>query len=281
MRRRWLKRIPILVAAMLLFCSFALAEEQAELRLTGVEKEGVYSVTINLIGTDSVEMLQFCLSYDADSLELKQVVVGSAFNDISYPTVSKEIPGKLFFAWDALKPLKAGQLLIAEFTAKQDASEKAAIWIDTNEEFIAANGNYEPIKLIRNTLEIQLIGSKDDGFLQDNPDDTDGLLLNDSEQDPELSENAHSQDTKGENGQEAISNESGKEVSGTPSGNSNHKESAAGASDSSIDVAYTASAEDHNSGLVITIMIAGILAVIIAVYIFMKKKINQKESEVR
>ena len=80
---------------MLLFCSFALAEEQAELRLTGTEKEGVYSVTINLIGTDSIEMLQFCLSYDADSLELKQVIVGSAFNDISYPTVSKEIPGKL------------------------------------------------------------------------------------------------------------------------------------------------------------------------------------------
>ncbi len=280
MKRRWWKTIPILMAAMLLFCSFALAEEQAELRLTGMEKEGVYSVTIDLIGTDSIEMLQFCLSYDADSLELKQVIVGSAFNAISHPTVSKEISGKLFFAWDALKPLKAGQLLIAEFTAKEDASEKAAIWIDTNEDFIAANGNYELIELKRNGLELQLKSSGNSGLQQEKPDDADSLTSEGPKQTPVQSNNAHPLDTKGEDGQNSTNNESGKIVTSSPVGDSSNKESTEEAVVLSHDAAETATAQGRNLGLVIAI-IAGILGILILIFIFAKKKADSKESEVR
>lgn len=152
---RW-KQIPILILILLLLCSSAFAEGQAELRLTGMETDGQYRVIIDLVGTDSIEMLQFCVSYDADLLELKQVQVGSAFNGVSYPTISSDIDGKVFFAWDALKPLKAGRLLIIEFVARDDAFGTAEIRIDAFEEFIAADENYQSIDINRNSFRFEL-----------------------------------------------------------------------------------------------------------------------------
>lgn len=155
------KSVIVLLAAILLLCSSAFAEEQAELLLQGTEEESAYVVTIDLIGTDTVEMLQFCVAYDDDLLRLESVSVGNAFRGTSYPTVSGDIEGKLYFAWEALSPLPAGQLLVIRFTAKNNAVGTAHVRIDGDEELIAANGEYQMLEVKRTAIEFVLYESYD------------------------------------------------------------------------------------------------------------------------
>lgn len=142
--------------------------------LNGTEGDEYYTVSIDLLGTDVIEMLQFCISYDSELIELKNVTAGTVFKGISYPTVSGDIPGKLFFSWDALKPLKPGQLLILQFIPKENVSGIAQIWIDGNEDFIAADGNYQAVDLIRNNVQ----------FVIETPDSDDDSLQDGEEQEP-------------------------------------------------------------------------------------------------
>ncbi len=137
-------------------CSSVSAEEQAGLSFE-VKKDGsVYDVAVNMSGKTGPEMLQFCLKYDESKLELKSVAAGEVFRDTTYPTISNTESGYIYCVWDALQPLSDGNLLIMQFTAKEDAEGSALIIFDTDYDTLAADGEFNDIPLTFDRLELQV-----------------------------------------------------------------------------------------------------------------------------
>ena len=155
--RKQLYRITALLLILACFCSSAFAEEQAVLSL-GLKRDGeVYSVSVRISGNTEPEMLQFCLRYDDEKLELKSVSAGDALLGMPAPTISDNEPGYVYFVWDALKPLSDGILMELSFSVRESADGSTSIYFDKEYETIAADSDYNEIVLNTGKVDI-LIG---------------------------------------------------------------------------------------------------------------------------
>lgn len=145
--KKVIKTILILVLSICV-CSVAFAAEQPLLSFRYSAERESYRVIIDLRMDSGVEMLQFCVKYDAEKLEAVSIEQGQVFNsETGTPTFSNPKDGSIYFAWDALEPLQGGELLILQFKAKAGSSGTAVVCIDPDSETIAADGNYNEIEV--------------------------------------------------------------------------------------------------------------------------------------
>ena len=146
----------VLILALIWLCSSTYAEEQARLWFDVNNDVEEYTVSVHISGNTGIEMLQFCLRYDYEKLELKAVSAGDAFRGITAPTISINTLGRVYLVWDALKPLPDGCLLILRFALKDGAAGNAQFFYDGDFETIAADGDYTEISLQAEKLEIAI-----------------------------------------------------------------------------------------------------------------------------
>ena len=152
-----MKKQLFIIALILAFCccSSAFAEEPAALGL-GMTADGAnYTVSVQLSGASGIEMLQFCLKYDAEKLVLQSARAGDLFQGRTLPTFTAKEPGRVYFVWDALSPLEDGILLELYFsTADSASSGSARICFDDDYETFAADAEFNEISLSKAELEI-------------------------------------------------------------------------------------------------------------------------------
>ncbi len=136
-------------------CSVAFATEQPLLSFRYSAEGESYCVVLDLRTDSGVEMLQFCVKYDAEKLEVVSIEQGQVFNsETGTPTFSNPKEGYIYFAWDALAPLQGGELLVLQFKAKVGSSGTAVVCIDPDSETIAADGNYNEIEVEYSRVQI-------------------------------------------------------------------------------------------------------------------------------
>lgn len=137
-------------------CSSTYAEEQARLWFDVSNDGEEYTVSVNISGNAGIEMLQFCLRYDNEKLELMSAAAGDAFLGTISPTISTNEAGRVYLVWDALNPLPNGSLLLLRFATKHNASGNVLLFFDGDYETIAADGDYTEITLQAEKLEIAI-----------------------------------------------------------------------------------------------------------------------------
>lgn len=122
-----------------------------------VNTSGEYTAAIILSKNTNAEMIQFCLRYDSDMLELLSIAAGDAFAGITAPTISKPKSGTVYFVWEALSPLNQGGTLVSlTFRAKPGSQGEASIWFDYEEDFIFADADYQSLSITANNGSITL-----------------------------------------------------------------------------------------------------------------------------
>ncbi len=162
MKRIWLEYIVTLLTGCCLVCFRVQAEEQSELAINLYTDETAHIITVDLNGNAEIEMLQFCLCYDERTLELTKVGVGEVFENTNYPTISTQEKGRLYFVWEALDPIKDGELLIIQFRkTSEDIDGKTSLWFDTEYDTIAVDKNYNEIHLNTKPIEIEFVKRDD------------------------------------------------------------------------------------------------------------------------
>ncbi len=156
MRRKLLSYIGFSLIIQLLFCSVVSASEQARLWFEMKSEASGYTVTLNLDGKSEPEMLQFCIEFDNDRLELVSISEGEVFKETNAPTLSNNEEGKIYFVWDALSPLNDGRLLVMQFRTKEGVTGTAHIGFAEDYEVIAADDDLNEIYLTLEGLDIEL-----------------------------------------------------------------------------------------------------------------------------
>lgn len=142
-----------ILAAMLSVEAFADESAGIIFNKYSAEEDGVYYVDAVFTGSSKPAMLQFCVAYDSDGLECISVTTGSMFSDNLAPTIN-QTPGKIYFAWESASSARGGVLLRITFRVK-DGMSSASVWIDSSEEFVACDKNYENIATETGSLEIE------------------------------------------------------------------------------------------------------------------------------
>lgn len=159
----YMKKFVMILLAFALMMSFgiqAFAAEGTEISLKKYSsEEGNIVVDVDLSEKGNPCMIQFCLAYDSDVLEFVSFTAGSVLSGNMTPTIN-QMDGKVYFVWDTLTPLQTGgTLLRIEFSPKAEGKD-ASVWIDTSEEFIVANENFEEIGSIKGKLEFKTPSSE-------------------------------------------------------------------------------------------------------------------------
>lgn len=138
-----------ILLCMLLLPAPSAAEGEGALSLVpGTPNGSVYPVSVRITAGTGAEMMQFCIGFDSEKLDLVSFAAGDALTGLPAPTLSNARKGRVYFVWDALTPFTAGgTLLVLTLRRKADAAGDAAVFFDPDEEFIFADGAYQPIAM--------------------------------------------------------------------------------------------------------------------------------------
>ena len=124
----------------------AQADNTASLRLSEhvAQVGNRVEVTVQLSENSSVAMTQFAIRNDTEKLELISAAAGTVLNtpDIG---VFAEI-GRVTFVWDAVNAVtQGGTILTITYEIKDGAADTAAIWFDTEYDFVFMNTDYQTL----------------------------------------------------------------------------------------------------------------------------------------
>ena len=150
------KILSVFLLVLILVCSSlsAFAAESKELSFNTYDSKNNENICVDVVisGTGKPSMMQFCLAYDSDVLEVESINFGDAFDGATAPMIN-HIDGKIYFIWDSLNALQNnGTVLNIEY--KKLSEKGTSVYIDKTESFVVADSSFKDIGVVKGEATI-------------------------------------------------------------------------------------------------------------------------------